>query len=159
MNTCLFRFLCLWVCVCAVQFLKGLLVLFKDVAILFDHLQLICNLLWRCPLNPSIRYQPWLSLPCCSFLCLQPVPRLPSRDLPYITIKMDPFRNIQAISLRIYIKRKEKFDEDWGHGFTPFKSRAFPQNGSTYAVAVGKSLISAMKAWFNIIIIINHAKY
>ena len=25
------------------------------------------------------------------------------RDLPYITIKMDPFRNIQANSMRIFI--------------------------------------------------------
>ena len=67
-----------------------------------------------------------------------------------------PIQKHSSHFIKDLYKKKEKIDEDWGHGFTPFKSRAFPQNGSTYAVAVGKSLISAMKAWFNTIII-NHA--
>ena len=74
MNTCLFRFLCLWLCVCAVQFLKGLLVLFKDVAILFDHLQLIMEVSIKAPVSDISPGSPSHAVAFCVFNQFQGCP-------------------------------------------------------------------------------------
>ena len=74
MITCLFRFLCLWLCVCAVQFLKGLLVLFKDVAILFDHLQLIMEVSIKPPVSDISPGSPSHAVAFCVFNQFQGCP-------------------------------------------------------------------------------------
>ena len=74
MNTCLFWFLCLWLCVCAVQFLKGLLVLFKDVAILFDHLQLIMEVSIKAPVSDISPGSPSHAVAFCVFNQFQGCP-------------------------------------------------------------------------------------
>ena len=69
MNTCLFWFLCLWVCVCAVQFL------FKDVAILFFyHLQLIMEVSIKPPVSDISPGSPSHAVAFCVFNQFQGCP-------------------------------------------------------------------------------------
>ena len=95
MNTCLFRFLCLWLCVCAVQFLKGLLVLFKDVAILFDHLQLIMEVSIKPPVSDISPGSPSHAVAFCVFNQFQGCPAETYLTLQSKWIHSETFKPIQ----------------------------------------------------------------